>query len=1193
MNPVIEEVLPPRQFVGTHGHSHFSVGDGLGLPQEHIDFVLENGMDAWSLTDHGNMNGYCHGHSYAKELNKKGRKFKFIGGVEAYYHPDLVEWRRHHEQAKIDRATAKKKASKADEGEDLNLTLENEDESKDASKWFDPVRRRHHLVLLPTSRRGLENIFRMVSRSFKEGFYRFPRIDRAMLKQHGEDVLVTSACIGGPLAYDVMHELRDVQGPDLTAAVLDDEARMGPALARAMNTYDQLTDAVGPGRVFAELQFNALPQQHLVNRVLLEMHKRHGVRLSAAADSHYCRPEFWAEREIYRMLGRLNYDQIDPSVLPKSPELLKCELYPKNAGQMWDAYRKHCAGWSFYDDALVRAAIEDTWNIAHDMVGDVEPDLSIKLPTSLVPPGRTPMQMLVEMCKDGMVRMGLHTRPAYVARLKHELSVLRQIHREKGKDFSLYFVTQRVITEIAERSQLIGCGRGSAAGSLINYVLGITSVDPLRYGLIFERFLNPARAEMPDIDSDFEDCDRLVADLRERFGRDSVLPITNFNTFKLKSLLKDMGRLYGIPFDEVNALTSVVEAEVKPHVIDAGENKSLFELRYDDCMTHSQRFRDFMAKYPEVAGRIKVLYKQNKALGCHASGVIIADDIDSKMPVIATKNGPQTPWVEGLNYKHLGDYGFVKFDLLGLDTLRIIRRCIELILFRQTGHRPTWTETKAWYDAHLHPDRIDFGDQRVYENVYHAGKWAGIFQFTSPGAQRFIRQFEPRSLDDIAVATALYRPGPLAAKFDSVYLKAKANPGSVTFDHPAIEEVLGYTMGCVVFQEQLMALGNKLAGLSLPDCDRLRKAIVKRSVSGNDKNKGEVALLERMFIDGAEKNGYAREKAQALYEKLAGYASYCFNASHSYSYAIDSFMCAWLETYHEAEWLCSYMESQMGNADSRGAAIATVRSFGYKIGKVDVNLSSDRWVIGPDGRTFVPPLLSVKGLGQSAVDEITVNRPYRDVEDLCWDADGTWRHSKFNKKALEGLIKVGAFESMGIIGPAPEGEPPGRTRFRSWRHMHFVLVENAERLRKKDGRHALKGLALHLDDDEVTSEWSNLERAAFHRDLVGDVNVDFILEPEVQARLAARGVPSVDELVQGQKRIAWFVLQDSKHLVTKKNSRPYQMLFAVGASGTTHRINVWGAGPDVTLERNAPYLAEVKRNDFGMSTRISQLRSLG
>jgi DNA polymerase-3 subunit alpha len=884
----------PKQFVGLHAHTTFSTFDGLGLPQEHLDFAVENGMDAMAITEHGNMNSFCHAHTHAKELKKKGRKFRYLPGVEAYYHPDLDEWRGHHEAAKAARAAAKlekKRQPVADDDE--TGVAENEAESKDVSKWFDPVRRRHHLVLLPTSRRGLENIFNLVSRSFKEGFYRFPRIDRKMLKQHGEDVIVTSACIGGPFAYDVMHELRDVHGPDMTAAVLNDPARMEAALRRVANTHDQLADAVGPDHVFAELQFNSLPQQHVVNRVLLEHARRNEVQLTAAADSHYCRPEFWAEREIYKMLGRLNYDQIDASLLPQNKEQLKCELYPKNADQMWESYKRYCAGWDFYDDGTVCDAIERTWEIAHKLIGDVEPDLSIKLPMSLVRPGTTSMQMLIEMCKDGMIRMGLHTRPAYVARLKYELSVIKQIALEKGKDFSLYFVTQRVITEIAERTMLIGCGRGSAAGSLINYVLGITSVDPIKYGLIFERFLNPARAEMPDIDSDFEDVDQLVNNLKGRFGNDNVLPITNYNTLKLKSLVKDLGRLYGLPFDEVNDLTSKVEAEVKPHMIDAGENKSLFELKFDDCMQHSPRFRDFMEKYPQVGASIKVLFKQNKSIGCHASGVLIAEGIDSKMPVIVTRNGPQAPWVEGLNYKHLGDYGFVKFDLLGLDTLRIIRRAIELIIQRSdvgsTTLKPTWPQVKAWYDEHLHPDQIDFRDQRVYEYVYHAGRWAGIFQFTSPGAQRFIKQFEPRTLDDIAVATAIYRPGPLAGHYDKIYLKAKKHPEEVIYDHPAIKEVLGYTYGTLVFQEQLMALANKLAGMSLPDCDRLRKAIVKRSVSGNAKNKGEIVLLEETFIEGAVRNGLARDKAQALFENMAAFAGYAFNASVSRETLVDTY----------------------------------------------------------------------------------------------------------------------------------------------------------------------------------------------------------------------------------------------------------------------------------------------------------------
>jgi DNA polymerase III alpha subunit len=308
--------------------------------------------------------------------------------------------------------------------------------------------------------------------------------------------------------------------------------------------------------------------------------------------------------------------------------------------------------------------------------------------------------------------------------------------------------------------------------------------------------------------------------------------------------------------------------------------------------------------------------------------------------------------------------------------------------------------------------------------------------------------------------------------------------------------------------------------------------------------------------------------------------------SHSYSYAIDSYMCAYLMTYHEPEWLCSYLESQMGNADTRGAAIATVKSFGYSVGKVDINLSTDRWVIGPDGKTFIPPLLSVKGVGASALDEILRNRPYTTIEDLCWDSDGKWRHSKFNRKSLENLIKVGAFESMGVVGGPELGRKP---RFATWRQMHFVLVENQDVLRKKFGREALSAFIGEFLDME---EWSNAERASFHRELVGDVNVDFIIEPSVQARLLDRGVKSIDDMPEGSKQIAWFVLADAKHLTTKAKGKPYVMLIAVGASGTTHRINVWGAGPDVDLALGVPYIAELERNDYGMSTRINNLRRL-
>ncbi len=281
--------------------------------------------------------------------------------------------------------------------------------------------------------------------------------------------------------------------------------------------------------------------------------------------------------------------------------------------------------------------------------------------------------------------------------------------------------------------------------------------------------------------SDFADRDRLITDLKVRFGADNVLPVSNFNTFQLRSLIKDLGRLYDIPWDEVNELTRTVEAEVKYHVIDAGENKSLFQLKYDDCMQHSPRFRAFMEKYPEVGSRIKTLYKQNKSIGRHAGGVLIAEGLDSKMPIISVRGEFQSPWVEGLQDKFLGLYGFLKFDLLGLETLRIIQRTIELILQRSGIASPSWVQVKSWYDEHMHPDRLDFDDQRVYENVYHAGKWAGVFQYTScfaQGTQVSLANGECASIENITIGTMVRSFDPEAGKFVEKQVTAVHDNGS-------------------------------------------------------------------------------------------------------------------------------------------------------------------------------------------------------------------------------------------------------------------------------------------------------------------------------------------------------------------------------------------------------------------------------
>lgn len=663
------QIDPPSRFIGLHGHTNASVFDGLGYPNEHIDFVLENGMDAWALTEHGSMNSYAHAYLHAKELRASGREFKFIPGIEFYIHPDIDEWKR---------LKATSSSNDASDSVTSATVVEDEDESK-RSKHFDPLKRRHHLVALARSRRGLENLFTLVSRSYDRGnYYRFPRIDYRMLKEHSEDIIVLSACIAGTFAWDTLYELRYVDFDAIDADALTAEQRVA-IVSRMSNTLDRLADAVGASNVFAEIQFNALPAQHAVNRCLIEMARHNDIRLVATADSHYPRPELWQSRELYRLLGRMNHNAVTSAMLPMSIDQLKCELYPKNASQMWESYTRHARGHAFYDDAIVRDAIEMSHTIAHDMIGDVEPDTSIKLPSYVIPDGMSAMTALIALVKQGIKRKNLSDKRAYVERARSELSVIK----EKG--LAEYFLTVKRIIDIAQKDQLVGVGRGSAAGSLVNYVLGITQVDPIKHDLLFERFVSRSRSEPPDIDSDFADRAALIGSLKHEFGDHNVIPISNHNTFQLRSLVKDIARFYDVPFAEANDATRGLD-DVMRKVLGPGDDKNLFQLTYDDAVKHNAGFATFIERHPEIAVHVKVLFKQNKTIGRHAGGVIVSENIQQRMPVIAVRNEQQTPWVEGMHYKHLDKLGWVKVDTLGLLTLEIIQRCISLIIERCCGH---------------------------------------------------------------------------------------------------------------------------------------------------------------------------------------------------------------------------------------------------------------------------------------------------------------------------------------------------------------------------------------------------------------------------------------------------------------------------------------------------------------------------
>lgn len=882
--------------------------DGMGGPNQHIDFVMKNGMDAWSLTDHGHMNGFAEAYLYAEKLKKSGKKFKLIPGCEMYVHPSLDQWRRDKLQAeelakdaKAAKIAAKKEKEKikteierkGDEDDETvaietsnALTIENEDETK-SGKSFNPVNRRHHLVVLPKTSGALLKIFRLVSRGYLEGFYRFPRIDLEMLREvaKDDDIIISSACLGGIYSHEVFSQLRQVSFDKMDASLLDDPRLMDTIVNAIGNSFDQYSDAVGRHNMMLELQFNRLPAQDVVNRAIIEFARRNSLtdQLVVTADSHYANPDLWYHREMYKKLGYLNFSEYGPDSLPKSKDDVKAELYPKNAEQVWDEFQDAKKRQPFYGDCedLIFNAIERTHDIAHQVIGDISLDTNYRYPKNVVPKGKTPFQRLLELCKAGMVKRGLSENDEYVSRLRHELEVIKKL------DNSAYFVTLARALELARDVCLLGVARGSSGGSLVAYVLDITDLDPIKYECRFDRFMNVYRHGAPDIDCDVGDRDKVLDVLRKEFGFNNVVPISNMNTFKVKTLVKDISKFYGIPFEEVNNATKTVEQDVRKATMKHGDDKNLFVLTFDDALKYSPSFKEFIDKHPQVAESINVLFKEQRSLGRHAGGVVILDDAPNQMPLITNSGDPQTPWVEGVGQKTLEPLGYIKYDILGLETMRLIGRTIELILKRKEGlNDPTFSDVREWYEKHLHPDVNDYNDQRVYEYVYHDGRFAGVFQLTSTGAQKLFRSAKPRSIVDIAVLTSIYRPGPLAANVDKLYLKARKGE-KYEWGHPLFEKVLGPTNNLLIFQESVMDLAEHVGGFPKDQCDNVRRAIMKRDLSKGDAAKAEAKRLEDDFVNGAVKNGVEEETARKAYQNILWFAGYGFNKSLYFRQTID------------------------------------------------------------------------------------------------------------------------------------------------------------------------------------------------------------------------------------------------------------------------------------------------------------------
>lgn len=1133
------------KFVGLHAHSGFSIGDGCGSPKSIVDFVHENEMDGIALTEHGVMTSASHLLDAQKECDKKGIKFKTIFGVEAYLIPSVKNWL-------VDKQNAKEEKEKAKEApvaeiEDENVTVENEKDSK--AKWFNPVNRRHHGILLARDKKGLENLFRLVTQSnVGDNFYRYPRIDFEMLRKYNEGIVFSSACLGGLGSWICMRDQE--KGSDEIQKSLENE-------------FMPLLEIFGPERAYLELQFNRVPEQRFVNDELIKLSKKIGYKLIATADSHCSSDKMLLDREIHRILFRQGrgYKKED-LVVPTSVEELECQLFPKNGDQMFEAYKEMYADNS-ENDQLVKEAIERTHSIAHDYIETVRPDGSLKLPVLY----QNPSQKLEELCFDALREKNLDKNEIYVDRLNLELKVIKE------KKFENYFLTLCRAMELMKTVSLTSPGRGSGAGSICCYLLGITQLDPIKHELLFERFLSSARSEAPDVDVDTEDRDSLIEILRKEFGIGNVIPVSNIVTLQLKSLIKDLSRLYDIPFEEVNEVTKLIETEARSSILeDVGNDQKLYELTHEKAKKYSPTYQTFLIDHPEVEDKIVNLFKQPKTVSRHAGGVVIASDAEGAMPAIRVSKELQTPFSEGLGARHLEQWGLIKFDFLGLSTLRIIHRTIELILKSQGNQNPSMEDVYKFYNENLHPDIIDPKDQKVFNYVYKQGNFPGIFQFSETAAQSFCKKAQPESIVEIAAITSIFRPGPLHASGDKLYIESRHGRREELVEHPIIEEILGPTHYVLTFQEQFMMLANKLAGFSLEESDNLRKLLVKPITSlGDDLKKKRIEAGEK-FITGCVENGLTEQRAKKLWEQeILGFISYGFNKSHAMSYAYVSYQCAWLYTYHETEWLRAYLD----DPTDREKAINDVTSVGYKVGKIDVNKSRKDWEIIDN--TIYPSMLTIKGVGDIAVDELnsvreSVGGHFKSFEDFFYkdqefgrkkEIRKVYKYTKFNKRALDALIKLESFDYFDIVG---EGK-----LFKTYRHMYLAIIGQFAEF--KLGKMSLQEVSDDIPEDD-RHDWSNMEKIEFQKDLIGTYDRNLLFDKDVLDTLNKYNVRTLADLSETPQKI-WFILMDYEKKKTKGGKDYFKLTIGDGGP-TTKTLNFFNP---MQVKKNAVYIGKLNLKD--------------
>lgn len=796
--------------------------------------------------------------------------------------------------------------------------------------------RYYHLVLLAEDNTGYSNLMKIVSRGFTEGFYYKPRVDYEVLEKYHEGIIALSACLAGEVARDITRDNYE-------------EAK------KAALHYQ---DIFGKDNFFLELQDHGIPAQRLVNQELMRMSRETGIELVCTNDIHYTYAEDAEAHDLLLCLqtgkkvtdtDRMRYE--GGQYYCKSPEEM-AELFP-----------------------YAPQALENTYRIAQRCNVEIEFGKT-KLPKYEVPEGFDSWTYLLHLCNEGLVKRYGDEAEKHRERLDYELGVIKRM------GYVDYFLIVWDFINYAKQNGIaVGPGRGSGAGSIVAYSLAITDIDPIRYNLLFERFLNPERVSMPDIDVDFcyERRQEVIDYVVRKYGKDKVVQIVTFGTLAARAVIRDVGRVLDMPYADVDRVAKLVPNELgitlDKALKDSQDFKSLYES--DASVKH----------LIDMARRLEGLPRNTSM---HAAGVVICQKAaDEFVPLSRGGDGTITTQYTMTTLEELG---LLKMDFLGLRTLTVIQDAVNLVNKTHPGK--------------LDIDKIDYNDQNVMELI-GSGHTEGIFQLESAGMKNFMKELKPKSLEDITAGISLYRPGPM--DFIPKYIKGKNNPDDIVYECPQLENILSTTYGCIVYQEQVMQIVRDLAGYTLGRSDLVRRAMSKKKASVMEKERQNFIYGNKEEgVPGCIANGISEETAKIIYDNMTDFAKYAFNKSHAACYAVVSYRTAYLKCYYPKEFFAALMTSVLANNTKVAEYAYTCRQMGIEILPPDINEGEGNFSVASNGIRY--GLSALKSIGKPIIDAIIQEREANGVFTGLEDFISRLSGKEVNKRTLESFIKSGAFD---------------------------------------------------------------------------------------------------------------------------------------------------------------------------------------